>query len=246
MKSWRIINDDCLTAMAKLDDNSVDLVVTSPPYNNWRNRRVSANHAAYWKRTAIVYNSYHDQMSDADYAAWQIKVINECIRILKPSGTLCYNHKDRIFNFQATSPLTWILQSKAVFRQRITWDRCGMQARTVVRFYRNEEDIYILGKQASGYTWNKDACKYMSIWKIPPSRNLGLHPCSFPVELPSRCIKAFTHSGMLVLDPFCGSGTVGVACLELGRRFIGMDTDAGYCKLAAERLRAVSPPHVEL
>ena len=136
-----IYNEDCLEGMKRIPDDSIDLIVTSPPYNNFRNRRVQADRADYWKRTNIVYDSFSDKMSDEDYAAWQIECINEMVRIIKPSDTIVYNHKDRIFNFEVLSPLSWILKSNAKYRQRITWNRCGMQAYNPVRFYRCEEDI---------------------------------------------------------------------------------------------------------
>ena len=178
---------DCLLGMKQIPDNTIDLIVTSPPYNNFRNRRTQANRADYWKRTNIVYKDFSDKMSDKDYMQWQIACINEMVRVIKPTGTIAYNHKDRIFNFEVLSPLQWILQTNAIFRQRITWDRCGMQAYNPVRFYRCEEDIYILGKQ-SKFKWNKDAARYMSIWKIPPTKN-NEFPCSFPIEIPKRCIS---------------------------------------------------------
>ena len=73
-----------------------------------------------------------------------------------------------------------------------------MQAYNPVRFYRCEEDIYILGKQGK-FKWNKESAKYMSIWRILPTKNEDF-PCSFPIEIPTRCIEAFTGNGDVVLD----------------------------------------------
>ena len=129
-----IYNMDCMEGMKQLEDNSVDLIITSPPYNNYHNRRTQKKREDYWKRTNINYDNYNDKMSDEEYMDWQIKVINEMLRVLKSTGTIAYNHKDRIYNFEVLSPLQWILQTDAVLRQRITWDRCGMQAYNPVRF----------------------------------------------------------------------------------------------------------------
>jgi DNA modification methylase len=103
-----IHNEDCMITMAKMADASVDLIVTSPPYNKWKNVRVQKNRAEYWNRTNIKYDNYNDKMSDEDYENWQINIINECLRVLKPTGTICYNHKDEIHNFTVKSPLQWI------------------------------------------------------------------------------------------------------------------------------------------
>ena len=232
----RIYLGDCLEVMKTFPDDSVDLVVTSPPYNNWRNRRTQANRSSYWKRTNIVYENHNDKESDDKYEQGQIDVLNEMLRILKPTGTICYNHKDRIFNFEVTTPISWILKSNAVYRQRITWDRCGMQAYNPIRFYRVEEDIYILGKQAKGFKWNKDAAKYLSVWRIPPNRNIYEHNATFPEEIVSRCVTAFTDVGDVVLDPYNGTGTTTKVASEMGRHYIGIDTSEKYNKIAEKRI----------
>ena len=236
MECDKIYLGDCLEVMKTFPDDSVDLIVTSPPYNNWRNRRTQANRSSYWKRTNIVYDAHPDKLSDEEYERGQINVLNEMLRILKPTGTICYNHKDRIFDFQVRTPLSWILKSKAVYRQRITWDRCGMQAYNPVRFYRVEEDIYILGKQAKGFKWNKHAAKYLSVWRIPPNRNIYEHNATFPEEMVTRCVTAFTDVGDVVLDPYNGTGTTTKVASEMGRYYIGIDTSEKYNKIAESRV----------
>jgi modification methylase len=223
---------DNLRFLRVFPSDSVDLIVTSPNYNNWRNRRTQAKRAEYWDRTNIVYDKVADKEDDETYEAKQIEVINEMVRILKPTGTICYNHKDRIFNFEVKSPLEWILKTDAVYRQRITWDRCGMQAYNPVRFYRVEEDIYILGKQAKGFKWNKEAAKYLSVWRIPPSKNEHGHPATFPDELVRRCIEAFTDEGDIVLDPYNGIGTTTRVAKEMGRKYVGIEISETYSETA--------------
>ena len=73
---------DCLDGMKQIPDNTIDLIVTSPPYNNFRNRRTQAGREDYWKRTNIIYDCFSDKMTDEDYAEWQIKCINEMVRII--------------------------------------------------------------------------------------------------------------------------------------------------------------------
>jgi len=229
-----IYHADCRDVLPTLEP--VDLVVTSPPYNNWRNRRTQARKSQYWARTNVVYGEYHDKMEDDEYAAWQVEILDALHDILKGSGTVCYNHKDRIYNFRVLSPLEWILKSKLVYRQRVTWDRRGMQSFNNVRFYRCEEDIYILGKGTGQFKWNTDSAKYMSIWQFPPNRRTGEHPAPFPLEIPRRCIKSFTGAGDLVLDPFMGSGTTLRAAKDLGRKVIGIEIEERYCEIAAKRM----------
>jgi DNA modification methylase len=229
-----VICGNNMSVLSTMQSDSVDLVVTSPPYNNWRNRRTQKERSDYWERTNIVYDVCEDKMSDADYQRSQVALINELVRVLKPGGTICYNHKDQIFNFKATSPLEWILRSDAILRQRVTWDRCGMQAYNPVRFYRVEEDIYILGKAHGKPKWNAGSAKDMSVWRVPPSRNVEGHPATFPSEIVRRCVEAFTDPGDIVLDPYNGVGTTTTVATRLGRVGIGIDISQAYCAIAAQ------------
>ena len=111
-----------------------------------------------------------------------------------------------------------------------------MQAYNPVRFYRVEEDLYILGKNAKGFKWNKNCAKYLSVWRIPPSKNDSF-PCSFPIEIPKRVIEAFTDENDTVLDPFMGSGTTALAAKLTNRNYIGFELSENYCSIAEERLR---------
>ena len=237
MELNKIHTGNNLEVMKTFPDDSIDLIVTSPNYNNWRNKRTQADRAEYWKRTNIVYDNCEDDQTDEAYEAGQIEVINEMLRILKPTGTICYNHKDRIFNFEVKSPLEWILKTKAKYRQRITWDRCGMQAHNPVRFFRVDEDIYILGKEAKGFKWNKEAAKYLSIWRIVPNENIYGHPATFPEEIPKRCIAAFTDKGDIVLDAYSGTGTTCLIAKKLGRNYIGIDISEKYNQIAEKRIK---------
>lgn len=238
MEKNKIILGNCLEIMKTFPDDCIDLIVTSPNYNNWRNRRTQAKRQEYWKRTNIVYDVCEDKQNDIDYEKEQIETINEMVRILKPTGTICYNHKDRIFNFQVKSPIEWIIKSNAIYRQRITWDRCGMQAYNPVRFYRVDEDIYILGKNAKEFTWNKEAAKYLSVWRIPPNRNIYGHNATFPEEIVKRCIEAFTNENDLVLDPYNGTGTTTKVAKDMNRNYIGIDISQKYNEIAENRLSA--------
>ncbi len=236
----KIWTGDNLEILKTFPNDSIDLIVTSPNYNNWRNRRTQANRKEYWERTNITYDNCNDKEDDKIYESKQIEIINEMVRVLKPTGTICYNHKDRIFNFEVKSPLEWILKTNAKYRQRITWDRCGMQSYNPVRFYRVEEDIYILGKQAKGFTWNKEFAKYLSVWRIVPNRNIYGHPATFPEELVKRCIEAFTNEGDIVLDTYNGTGTTTKVANDMKRQYIGIDNSQKYNDIAEKRINESS------
>lgn len=96
MEIDKIYNEDCLETLAKMEDNSIDLIVTSPPYNkNFYAPSSGADKS--WsalRGRQIPYDVYNDSMPPQDYDNWQRNIISECIRVLKPSGSLFYNHKD--------------------------------------------------------------------------------------------------------------------------------------------------------
>ncbi len=231
----QIYHGDCCEVLESLD-SIFQCCVTSPPYNNYRNRRTQRSKEAFWKRTNIVYESHSDEMTNEEYDSWQIWIINEIIGYhLSLDGVLCYNHKDQVFNFSVRSPLEWILQSNAELKQRITWDRCGMQAMNPVRFYRVEEDIYVLGHQGQKPKFNSEYAKLLSVWRVIPEKEI-IHPAPFPTEIPLRLISAFSEINDMVLDPFMGSGTTLLAAKDLGRKAVGIEIEEKYCEIAARRL----------
>ena len=91
MEIDKIYNEDCLETLARLEDSSIDLIITSPPYN----KGVYAKpQKGYIWNTTINYDNYNDALEPEEYVSWQKKIISECMRVLKPSGSLFYNHKD--------------------------------------------------------------------------------------------------------------------------------------------------------
>lgn len=228
-----IYHGDCREVVPRLPE--VDLVVTSPPYNNWRNRRTQASRSDLWQRTNIVYDQFGDDAPDDEYQEGQVEIMDKCLERLRLTGTIAYNHKDQIFNFKVTSPVTWILRSKGILRQRVTWDRCGTQACNPIRFHRLEEDVYFIGHDVgSNFKWNPDAAAFSSIWRIVPDGKNG-HPAPMPLSLAGRCVSSFTDQSDLVLDPFMGSGTTLLAAKEQHRKAIGIEISEKYCEIAAKR-----------
>ena len=122
MEINKIYNEDCLETLKRMEDNSIDLVVTSPPYNkgwygDWKADKNSA-----WSVGGIKYDTYEDAMPPEKYEKWQREIISECMRVLKPSGSLYYNHKDIIFKGLIVHP-KWVYDYNV--REVILWDRGG-------------------------------------------------------------------------------------------------------------------------
>ena len=118
-------------------------------------------------------------------------------------------------------------------RSEIIWNRGGgmmFNARMFVRF-----DERILWFTRGKWKWNQECVGFGTIWEIARAQNKA-HPVAFPEELPARCIAATTDPGDLVLDPFMGSGTSGVAAVRAGRRFVGAEMDPTHFDTACRRI----------
>lgn len=220
---------DCLEVMKGIPDGSVDIVITSPPYN--LNKRASGGGSSKQDYSGW----YPDDMPEEEYQGWQKNVIRELLRVTK--GSIFYNHRVRYAwhsrnKYRVPSriyhPMQWL--SDFPIWCEIIWDRRGTTGHANRRCRMSDERIYQIGKPAKfndmGYT---------TVWQIPPNKNEG-HVCTFPPELVNRCILMGSDEGDVILDPFMGSGTTGVACKNLNRKFIGIELDESYFNIAKERI----------
>lgn len=226
---WTIYNGDCLDMLPTMEAGSVDAVVTSPPYN--LNKIASGGGSSKMSYAGW----YPDEMPERTYQARQVQVLDACSRVCR--GSIFYNHRIRYawHGRNLHRPLTRIYHPMDWLRDfpiwcEIIWHRGSTTGHANGRCRLADERIYQIGKPV---VWNDDGLT--TVWKISPDANDG-HPCSFPIDLPLRCIQAATNEGSTVLDPFAGSCTTGVACVRTGRRFIGIEIEARYCEIAAHRI----------
>ena len=118
-------------------------------------------------------------------------------------------------------------------RQEIIWARGNgmmMNARMFCRF-----DERVLWFTRGKWKWNQSSVGLGTVWKISVAQNKP-HPVAYPLELPKRCIEATTDRGDLVIDPYSGSATTGVACVKTGRKFIGIEREPKYFEIAKARI----------
>lgn len=231
-----IINADNLTAMSKMADGSVDIIVTSPPYNLGESSGggfAGNGQGGKWKAAKLRdgYEGYSDAMPYENYVAWQKAFLSECWRLIPEDGAIFYQHKNRVQKGVLRTPHD--LNPGLPLRQIIIWDRGSGMNFNEVSTTPSHEVIYVFAKTKFRFR-KRHGLK--DVLKILPDRG-NPHPAPFPVELP-RMIIAATYA-KTVLDPFLGSGSTGVAALIEGRRFIGIEQSAAYCMMAEERLAAV-------
>lgn len=232
MSEQLVIQGDCLEQLKLLPSDSVDCVVTSPPYNLSANKvRIKWN--GKYQSDAIDYSN--DEMDEVEYQQWQVDVLNECFRVIKPTGSVFYNHKIRkgIHPWEITS------KSKLKFHQQIVWDRCGSHFPAVHSLGQSTELIYWLVKQKPAVYKPKELIWRCEVWRQMPvqGKKRPNHPAPFPIEIPTNCILLTTKPGDLVLDCFAGSGTTLVAAKLLNRNAVGIEVSKKYCKVIEERLK---------
>lgn len=229
-----IICGDCLEVMKDIPDQTIDLVVTSPPYN--LNIRKTFNNTADWKGKwnssklqSSGYDTHNDYMPEDKYVSWQNNVLKESFRLIKDTGAIFYNHKWRVQNGIYQQRLDII--EGLPLRQIIIWKKAGGINFNEGYFLPTYEVIYILAKPK--FKLPPKINRFGDVWEITQERG-SWHPAPFPIELASRCIQATT--GDLILDPFSGSGTVALAAKKLKKSYIGIDISKDYCDKAKERL----------
>jgi len=266
----KIIQGDCEEIIKEIPDNSVDLIFTSPPYADQRQKAYGG-------------------VSPDRYVQWFLPKAEQFLRILKPTGTFILNIKERVVDGERhTYVLEMILEmrkqgwlwteefiwhkknsypGKWPNRFRDNWERL-IQFNKQKRFKMNQEAVMVpIGDWAKdrlanlsetdktrdesrvGSGFGKNVSNWLGRDKVYPTNVLHMstecsnrsHSATFPVILPSWFIKLFTDEHDMVLDPFVGSGTTAVAAFQLSRRYLGIDINDTYVQLAEERLSRVQP-----
>ena len=238
MDSWigKVHAGDCVELMAKMPVGSIDVIVTSPPYNikNSTGNGLKNGSGGKWPQAALIegYAAHDDAMPHVEYVEWQRRCLTAMMRVLREDGAIFYNHKWRIQG--------GLLQDRADIvegfpvRQIIIWQRNGGINFNPGYFLPTYEVIYLIAKP--DFKLAPKANAEGDVWRIPQESN-NPHPAPFPVELAQRCIVSTT--GRIFLDPFMGSGTTAIAAEAARRDWIGIDISEDYCKVARERIQTV-------
>ncbi|MBP5424034.1 MAG: site-specific DNA-methyltransferase [Paludibacteraceae bacterium] len=230
---------NCLDLIKDIEDNSIDLIVTSPPYNKGYyvgNHSVGANTISI-KTSNIVYGDFKDNLEPEEYERQQRELLTECLRVIKPTGSIFYNHCDVLYKKRTVHP-KWVYDYP--LHQIIVWDRNGTMKLETSYFLPITEYVFWIQKgDGSPVKFNRQNAMFNScIWKMQPDK-ANKFPAPFPIDLPLNCILTCTDEGDLVLDPYSGSGTTALACNQTGRNFIGFELNPDYVKMAEERSKNV-------
>lgn len=251
-----LFNGNCLDLIKKLPDESVDLVVTSPPYCMGK-----------------AYEDPHDDINT--FRQQHISIFDDLYRVLKTGGSICWQVGYHVSD-KCVIPLDYVVydifttesekrEIPLVLRNRIIWifghglnstKRFSGRHETIMWFTKGVQRTFNLdqvrvpqkypGKRSyrgpnkgalSGNPFGKNPS---DVWEIPNVKANHIekteHPCQFPVAIPQRLIRALTPVDGLVLDPFMGSGTTGVSAVLEDRRFIGAEIQTNYYDIAMTRI----------
>lgn len=231
--------------MTELPDNSVHLMVTSPPYN--------------------VGKDYDEDLTLEEYLAFLKRVWRETYRVLVPGGRACVNIAN--LGRKPYIPLNGLIAKDMIelgflMRGEIIWDKAASASTSTAwgswqsasNPTLRDTHEYILVFSKGGFRREKvdgrestiskeEFLEYTkSVWSFASesAKKVG-HPAPFPVELPYRLIQLYTFSNEVALDPFMGSGQTALAALKTGRRFVGYEVSGEYLKLANERIEGSRP-----
>lgn len=237
----KIIHGDVIETTL-IDNESVDLIITSPPYG-----------------VGIEYDEHDDAIGYAEYLNFSEHWIYKCFNLLKSTGRICINVPFETAKFGKQTVYADLINiAKEIgFKHYTTaiWTKGNVQRVSWGSMYSPKAPLLIPPAEAiivmyKGW-WGKEDCEGKvtditkkefikwcdTVWAICPesAKKIG-HPAPFPVELPRRCIKLLSFVGDIVLDPFMGSGSTLVAAYQNNRKALGVEISEKYCQLAKDRL----------
>jgi len=236
----KVIHGDCNKILPTLKEDSIDLIITSPPYN-----------------VGLDYNSYNDTLSYDNYLSFLKTTFINCYRVLKYTGRICLNIPNVNFNnerhFTIADIDSIMKEIGYIYRNNILWNKGNISKRTAWGSFNSPSNPYLVEPYefitvyskkllcSKPYGRKSDITKEEfieytnSLWNIKPETKIKEHPAAYPEELVYRLIKFYSYVGDTVLDPFLGSGTTCLVAKKLGRNCIGIEQDEKYIELAKKR-----------
>lgn len=242
----KIICADALKTLKRMPSNSVDLVITSPPYN-----------------FEMKYDNYHDKQGWDKYFSFLNDVWQECYRVLKHGGRICINVQPMFSEYMPTHHIIskQLLDLGFLWKSEILWDKHNYNAKYtawgswksasmpylkytwefIEVFAKGSQKKEKLNGEVSDITGDEFKKWVYAKWDVAPERNMkdAEHPAMFSEEIPKRLIKLFSFVDDIILDPFNGAGTTTTVAKALNRRYIGIDISPKYCEYTKKRMKKI-------
>lgn len=252
----KIFNEDCNNTLDRfIEDNTrIDIVLTSPPYNNSR-----TCHSDYCMKTANCrYDSYNDNMTNEEYIDWTVGLFNKFDKILVPNGVVLYN-----ISYGSENPdVMWLTVADIIRRtpfmcsDNIIWKKDSALPNNVSanKLTRITEYVFVFTRKTEfdTYTMNKKVKSvsrtgqkfYESTFNFISARNndgtCDLNKATYSSELCEKLLNMYGKPDMTIYDPFMGTGTTAVACKRLGMNCYGSELSSEQCDYANDRINGTS------
>lgn len=252
MKNYRLYHDDCLRILETIPENTFDMIFADPPYMlsnggiTCQNGKVVPVNKGKWDES---------QGFDQDFE-FHKKWLSACKRVLKKNGTLWVSgtyhsiyscgFAMQLLGYHILNDISWFKPNASpnmscryftASHETLIWARKSKNAKHIFNY-----DLMKNGDFSSDFI-KKPNAQMRSVWAIgtpkKSEKTFGKHPTQKPLDLLERIILASTNEGDLILDPFMGSATTGVAALKLGRKFVGIEKEKEFIELAEKRLSVV-------
>lgn len=260
MKKWySIINDNCLKVLKELPENSIDMIFADPPYL-LSNGGITCKNG---KMVSVNKGKWDKAKSTQEDFDFHFEWISECRRVLKDKGTIWISG-----TYHSIYKCGFALELNGYhLLNDISWFKPNASPNLSCRFFTASHESLLWARKSkkSKHTFNYDAMKngsfpddkikkvgkqMRSVWWIasprPDEKTNGKHPTQKPRLLLERIILASTNPGDVILDPFAGSSSSGVAAIKHERNFIGIELDKNFCDLSLKNLRQVAKNYKEL
>ena len=239
----KIIHGDCLEVMREMPNDSVDMVLTSPPYNmNLRIRNGKYCSRQIVKELSTKYKNFDDNLPMDEYLDFNRKVLRECFRV---APIVFYNVQFLTGNKVALFKLMGEFAEQ--LKEVIVWDKVNAQPAIGEGVMNSQFEVLLVFEREGAISRKFSNANFgrgtlTNLWNIKRGRReTDTHGAVFPEELAERVLKNFCPRGGTALDPLMGTGTTGVVCKKNNLSFIGIEISEEYCEIARKRL---SPSHL--
>lgn len=237
----KIYNESCLETLSKIDDNAIDLVVTSPPYNmnlrimngKYKSRQIIE------KEFSTKYIGFNDNMPIDDFYNFHLTVLKE---LLRTSSIIFYNIQ--IVTGSKRAFFKIIGELNEYLKEIIVWDKGVAQPAMGIGILNRQSELILVFERNNAISRKFGKCNFKrgtlnDIWQIKRDKKekiLKSHSATFPVALVEKILINFTNENDIVYDPFMGAGTTGLVCSRLNRKYIGSELIPDYVLLANKRI----------
>lgn len=253
MEVDKIFNEDCTSTIEnRIEDNAIDLVMTSPPYNMTHRKGGYADSGRY--------DVYKDWKSEEEYIEWTCNLFNDFDRIIKNNGTVIYNFSYSVLNPSLPYKIIAEIEKQSNWRlvDTIVWKKksCIPVPGQPRRLTRAWEFVWVFARNTEIETYNvykgvktisqKTGQKFYNLFynyieaKNNDSETRKLNQATYSTDLCKQLFRIYATDENLVYDPFMGTGTTAAACKELGLHYLGSELSENQCKYAEERIKNIA------